>query len=100
MARLRRWRVKGGRFPYIHPIGVIQSTLKRRGAALRQGREGAPDAWLEVSAFAREGLEGLTVGDDIIVVTWLHRARRDVLKAYPRSNRRRSLHRCVRDASS
>ena len=34
---------------------------------------------------------GLAVGDDIIGVTWLHRARRDVLKVHPRSDRRRPL---------
>lgn len=56
-----------------------------------QGPEGAPDAWLEVSPFAAAGLEGLAVGDDIVVVTWLHRARRDVLRVHPRSDRRRPL---------
>ena len=56
-----------------------------------QGSEGAPDAWLEVRAFAAAGLDGLAAGDDIVVVTWLHRARRDVLKVYPRSDRRRPL---------
>ena len=44
-----------------------------------------------MSPFAAEGLDGLVVGNDIIVVTWLHRARRDVLKVYPRSDRRRPL---------
>jgi len=36
-------------------------------------------------------MDGLMVGDDIIVVTWLHRARRDVLKVHPRSDPRRPL---------
>ena len=44
-----------------------------------------------VSPFAAEGLDGLAAGDDIIVVTWLHRARRGVLKVHPRSDRRRPL---------
>jgi tRNA-Thr(GGU) m(6)t(6)A37 methyltransferase TsaA len=44
-----------------------------------------------VSPLAAEGRDGLVVGDDIIVVTWLHRARRDVLKVHPRSDRRRPL---------
>jgi tRNA-Thr(GGU) m(6)t(6)A37 methyltransferase TsaA len=61
------------------------------GSTSKQGSEGAPDAWLEVSAFAAQGLDGLVVGDDIIVVTWLHQARRDVLKVHPRSDRRRPL---------
>jgi len=56
-----------------------------------QGSEGAPDAWLEVSSFAVQALIGLSSGNKIIVVTWLHMARRDVLKVHPRSDRRRPL---------
>jgi tRNA-Thr(GGU) m(6)t(6)A37 methyltransferase TsaA len=37
------------------------------------------------------GLDGLVAGSDVVVVTWLHRARRDVLKVHPRSDRRRPL---------
>jgi tRNA-Thr(GGU) m(6)t(6)A37 methyltransferase TsaA len=62
-----------------------------RGTAPKQGSEGAPDAWLEIHPFAAEGLEGLATGDEIIVITWFHRARRDVLKVYPRSDRRNPL---------
>ena len=83
--------MRGGRRAQLRPIGVLRSSLKRRGEAPKQGPEGAPDAWLEVSPFAAEGLDGLAVGDDIIVVTWLHRARRDRLKVYPRSDRSRPL---------
>ncbi len=83
--------VKGGKSAQFHAIGVIRSALKSRGKAPKQGAEGAPDAWLEVSPFAAQGLDGLLVGHDIIVVTWLHRARRDVLKVHPRSDRRRLL---------
>lgn len=85
------WRVRGGRHAQVRPIGVIRSPIKTRGKAPKQGAEGAPDAWLEVSPFAAEGLEGLGVGDEVVVVTWLHRARRDVLKVHPRSDRRRPL---------
>jgi tRNA-Thr(GGU) m(6)t(6)A37 methyltransferase TsaA len=73
------------------PIGVIRSALKTRVEAPMQGREGAPDAWLEVKPFAADGLDGLTKGDDLFIVTWLHRARRDVLKVHPRSDRSRPL---------
>jgi tRNA-Thr(GGU) m(6)t(6)A37 methyltransferase TsaA len=82
---------KVGRSAMLRPIGVIRSTLKSRTNAPRQGREGAPDALLEVEQFAAPALEGLAVGDDIIVVTWFHRARRDVLRVRPRSDRRRRL---------
>ena len=75
----------------LRPIGVIRSALKARTDAPKQGSEGAPDAWLEVSPAVAQGLDGLRAGDDIIVVTWFHRARRSVLKVYPRSNRRLPL---------
>ena len=83
--------MKAGKRAQFRAIGVIRSALKSRGKAPKQGAEGAPDAWLEVSSFAAQGLDGLRVGHDIIVVTWLHRARRDVLKVHPRSDRRRPL---------
>lgn len=76
---------------HLRPIGVIRSSLKKRGKAPRQGSEGAPDAWLEVYTFAMPGLDRLEVGNDVIVVTWFHRARREVLKVYPRSGRSRPL---------
>jgi len=75
----------------IRPVGVIQSQLKERSKAPKQGSEGAPDAWLEVYPWALEGLKGLSVGDEIIVITWFHLARRDVLKVHPRSDLRNPL---------
>ena len=67
-------------------IGHIRSTLQTLDEAPRQGSEGAPDAWLEVDpAFAR-ALLGIAAGDEIIVVTWLNRADRDVLEVHPRGD--------------
>ena len=74
--------------PQLQPIGIIHSTLKTRAEAPRQGQEGAPDAWLEVHSSLAEALDGLSVGDEIIVMTWLHQARRDVLKVHPRDDTR------------
>jgi tRNA-Thr(GGU) m(6)t(6)A37 methyltransferase TsaA len=67
-------------------IGFLHSPLKQLGEAPRQGREGAPDAWLEVNATVAEGLEAIAVGDEIIVITWLHKAQRDILKVHPRGD--------------
>ena len=69
----------------IYPIGFIRSDLKRRDEAPRQGREGAPDVWLEVGEGFAEGLQGIAVGQEIIVITWLHLAERDLLQVHPRS---------------
>jgi tRNA-Thr(GGU) m(6)t(6)A37 methyltransferase TsaA len=88
MAKGRRSTVTGTR---LRPVGVIRSTLKSRVDAPRQGREGAPDAWLEVRRWAKDALHGLVVGDQIIVITWFHRARRDVLQVHPRSEVRNPL---------
>lgn len=82
---------KPGSRPQLRPIGVIRSALKERSKAPKQGSEGAPDAWLEVDRFAEKALNGLAVGDGIIILTWLHRARRDVLKVHPRSDPRQPL---------
>src|SRR5262245_48674510 len=71
---------------HLWPIGVIRSELKARNEAPRQGSEGAPDAWLEVQPWAAEGLDGLHVGDAIIVITWFHQARRNVLHVHPRGD--------------
>ena len=51
-----------------------------------QGSEGAPDAWLEVNPTFARGLFGIATGDEVIVVTWLHRADRDVLEVHPRGD--------------
>ena len=75
----------------LDPIGVIRSTIKTRAEAPKQGAEGAPDAWLEVNESFADALDGIARGDEIIVLTWLHRARRDVLKVHPRSDPVRPL---------
>jgi len=75
----------------LRPVGVIRSALKARSKAPKQGSEGAPDAWLEIKPFAGLALDGLAIGDEVIVITWLHRAKREVLKVHPRSDPRRRL---------
>lgn len=70
----------------LQPIGHIRSPLRAREAAPRQGSEGAPDAWLEVDAAFARGLVGIDPGDDVMVVTWLHRADRAVLETHPRND--------------
>jgi tRNA-Thr(GGU) m(6)t(6)A37 methyltransferase TsaA len=72
----------------LRPVGIIRSKLTARRNAPRQGSEGAPNAWLEVHPSLGDALEGIAVGDDIILITWLHEARRDVLKVHPRGDTR------------
>ena len=75
----------------LRPIGVIRSKLKERSQAPKQGSEGAPDAWIEVHPFAAQALDGVAVGDELVVLTWLHRADRDTFKVRPRSDPKRRL---------
>jgi tRNA-Thr(GGU) m(6)t(6)A37 methyltransferase TsaA len=70
---------------------VIRSELRTRDEAPKQGSEDAPDAWLEVEAFAKDGLDGIEAGDELLVVTWFHQADRGVLRVHPRSNPRNPL---------
>jgi tRNA-Thr(GGU) m(6)t(6)A37 methyltransferase TsaA len=72
-------------------IGIIRSVIRARSKAPKQGSEGAPDACLHVDLRVTKALHGIAPGDEIIVLTWLHRARRDVLRVYPRSDRRRGV---------
>jgi tRNA-Thr(GGU) m(6)t(6)A37 methyltransferase TsaA len=75
----------------LRPIGVIRSTIIDRSAAPKQGFEGAPDAWLEVDANASAGLRGIAAGDELLILTWFHRAHRDILQVHPRSDPKRRL---------
>jgi tRNA-Thr(GGU) m(6)t(6)A37 methyltransferase TsaA len=77
--------VKYARFEVI-PIGEVESLLTDLASAPKQGHEGAPDAWLVFEPGVLEALEGIRPGDRIIVLTWLDRARRDVLRVHPRDD--------------
>ena len=75
----------------IQPIGLIRSELKTREAAPLFYTEGAPPAVLELLPQYAEALAHIRVGDEIIVITWFHRAQRDVLKVHPRGDPRNPL---------
>jgi tRNA-Thr(GGU) m(6)t(6)A37 methyltransferase TsaA len=68
------------------PIGRVESPLTDRDSAPRQGHEGAPAAWLAFDPAVLEGLEGIRPGDRILVLTWLDRASRAVLRVHPRGD--------------
>ncbi len=68
------------------PIGVVESALRSLTEAPKQGREGAPDAWLTIDPQYADGLLGLHPGDQLLVLTWLDRAARTVLQVHPRDD--------------
>ena len=75
----------------LRPIATVQSPLTDLAAAPKQADEGAPEAWLVFAPDMRAALEGLRVGDDVVVLTWLHRADRDVLRVHPRGDPARPI---------
>lgn len=70
----------------LHPIGVVRSPLQSPREAPRQAHEGAPPARLEILPEFRDALDGLAAGDDVVVLTWLHQASRDVHHVHPRGD--------------
>jgi tRNA-Thr(GGU) m(6)t(6)A37 methyltransferase TsaA len=80
------------KFSYeVRPIGTVESPLVDREAAPRQGDEGSPEAWLVFDPGVGEGIRNLQAGTEVIVLTWLDRARRDVLTVHPRGDARNPL---------
>ncbi|RJP17984.1 MAG: tRNA (N6-threonylcarbamoyladenosine(37)-N6)-methyltransferase TrmO [Candidatus Abyssobacteria bacterium SURF_5] len=75
----------------LEPIGVVRSELRNLEDAPRQGYEGAPDAWLEIYPPFRNALEGISPNSEVIILTWLHLADRDVLQVHPRGDPSRPL---------
>ena len=70
----------------VMPIGHVSSSLVDREHAPKQGNEGAPEAWLVFKPEFQEGLRDLRTGEEILVLTWLDRAHRDLLNVHPRDN--------------
>ena len=70
----------------LEPIGIVRSSLLSAKSAPKQGSEGAPSAWIELDGRFATALSGLTIGDRLVVLTWLHEARRDLLQVHPRDD--------------
>jgi tRNA-Thr(GGU) m(6)t(6)A37 methyltransferase TsaA len=75
----------------VRPIGRVSSSLVDAASAPKQGDEGAPEAWLEFDPAVFAGLRDLRAGTEILLLTWLDRADRDVLAVHPRGDRDRPV---------
>ena len=75
----------------LKPIGVVRSPLLRREDAPRQGSEGAPDACIVLEPSVADALQGISVGDRLVLLTWLHEADPSVLQVHPRDDETRPL---------
>jgi tRNA-Thr(GGU) m(6)t(6)A37 methyltransferase TsaA len=69
------------------PVGHVESPLSDPAEAPKQGFEGAPDAWLVFEPAVLDAIREIGPGDQLVVLTWLDRARRDVLRVHPRDDR-------------
>jgi tRNA-Thr(GGU) m(6)t(6)A37 methyltransferase TsaA len=75
----------------LRPIGRVHSSLKDCAEAPKQGTEGAPEARLEIDPAFAPGLRGIEAGQEIVILTWLHEAQRDLLEVHPRDDERNPL---------
>jgi tRNA-Thr(GGU) m(6)t(6)A37 methyltransferase TsaA len=75
----------------LSPVGHVESALTDRADAPRQPDEGAPDAWLVLDEQYAAALDGISPGDQVVVLTWLDRADRSVLTVHPRGDTERPL---------
>jgi tRNA-Thr(GGU) m(6)t(6)A37 methyltransferase TsaA len=76
----------------LRPVATVESPLTNPESAPKQGHEGSPDAWLVFEPAVLEALQDLRVGEQVIVLTWLDRAQRDILKVHPRGDTSIPLH--------
>ncbi len=70
----------------LRPVGWVRSPLTDREAAPKQGDEGAPPARVDFRPEFREAAGDLQSGEEVLVLTWLHLGRRDVLSVHPRGD--------------
>jgi tRNA-Thr(GGU) m(6)t(6)A37 methyltransferase TsaA len=82
---IKRGTVMHSRY-VLRPVGIIRSALRSREDCPKQGREGAPEAWLEIDSALAGALDGIAVGSEILILTWLHKGRRDLLRVHPRGD--------------
>jgi tRNA-Thr(GGU) m(6)t(6)A37 methyltransferase TsaA len=70
----------------LRAVGRVSSPLADRASAPKQGDEGAPEATIAIAPEFAAGLDGIAAGDELLVLTWLDRAERDLLTVHPRGD--------------
>jgi tRNA-Thr(GGU) m(6)t(6)A37 methyltransferase TsaA len=74
----------------VRPVAWVESPLVDPAQAPMQGDEGAPPAWLVFEPDMAEAIRDLHAGDQVLVLSWLDRACRDVLSTHPRGDPQRA----------
>lgn len=75
----------------LRAVGVVRSPLTDRDQAPKQGDEGAPEAWVEFEPWVADAVAGIGAGDELLVLTWLDRGDREVLRVHPRDDLSRPM---------
>ncbi|AGW13290.1 tRNA (N6-threonylcarbamoyladenosine(37)-N6)-methyltransferase TrmO [Megalodesulfovibrio gigas] len=75
----------------VFPVGVVRSSILTKEDAPKMEHEGGVEAVIEILPEFREGMLGLEAGQQVVLLTWLHLSRRDLLQVHPRGDRTRPL---------
>jgi len=75
----------------ITPIGILHCDLKTREETPKNYDESEHVGTIEIYPEFLDGLEGIRIGDTIVVLFWLDRADRTVLRVYPRGDRSKPM---------
>ncbi len=76
----------------VTPIGVVHCQLQTAADTPRNFSDSAETGTLEIFPEYQEAMAGLKTGQTVVALFWLHEARRDLLKVYPRGDKSRGLH--------
>jgi len=71
----------------IQPIGILHCDLTDRAHTPKNYDESNHAGTIEIYPEFIEGLDGIRKGDTIVVLFWLDRADRSILKVYPRGDK-------------
>jgi tRNA-Thr(GGU) m(6)t(6)A37 methyltransferase TsaA len=82
--------VTSGKY-WLEPVGHVRSDLKKRKNAPRQGYLEAPEAAIEILPRFSKCLDRVAAGEDVILITWLHEAKRNVMKVHPGRDKKNPL---------
>jgi len=74
----------------IKPIGVLHCAISSTEEAPKNYDISNYTGTITLASEYEAGLSGMKAGDTIVVLFWLHQARRDVLMVYPRGDRTRA----------
>jgi tRNA-Thr(GGU) m(6)t(6)A37 methyltransferase TsaA len=72
--------------PTLKFIGIVHSSLKTIDDCPLQEFENAPEASIAIFSEFVAAVTDIDIGSEIVLLTWLHKADRSVLRCIPRKN--------------